>query len=67
MHIINRNSSWDWVENIVDKGENADYQHFLLYPQCFHKASFSVNSLPDSKFSDFTKVNAFADEKKKYS
>ena len=28
------------VENIVGKGENADYQHFLLFPQCFQKASF---------------------------
>ena len=27
------------VENIVGKGENADYQHFLLFPQCFQKAS----------------------------
>ena len=23
------------VENLVGKGENADYQHFLLFPQCF--------------------------------
>ena len=22
-------------ENIVAKGENADNQHFLLFPQCF--------------------------------
>ena len=29
----------DWVENIVGKGENAGYQHFLLFPQCFQKAS----------------------------
>ena len=29
------------VENIVGKGENADYQHFLLFPQRFQKASFS--------------------------
>ena len=28
-----------WVENIVDKGENAGYQHFLLFPLCFQKAS----------------------------
>ena len=28
------------VENIVGKGENADYQHFLLFPQRFQKASF---------------------------
>ena len=25
------------VENIVAKGENAVYQHFLLFPQCFQK------------------------------
>ena len=30
----------DWVENIVGKGENAGNQHFLLFPQCFQKASF---------------------------
>ena len=24
-----------WVENIVEKGENAGFQHFLLLPQCF--------------------------------
>ena len=24
------------VENVVGKGENAGYQHFLLFPQCFH-------------------------------
>ena len=29
------------VENIVGKGENAGYQHFLLFPQCFQRASFS--------------------------
>ena len=29
------------VENIVGKGENAGYQHFLLFPQCFLKLSFS--------------------------
>ena len=29
------------VENIVGKGENAGYQHYLLFPQCFQKASFS--------------------------
>ena len=28
------------VENIVGKGENAGYQHFLLFSQCFQKASF---------------------------
>ena len=29
-----------WVENIEGKGENAGYQHFLLFPQCFQKLSF---------------------------
>ena len=28
-------------ENIVGKGENAGYQHFLLFPQCFQRPSFS--------------------------
>ena len=32
---------FDRIENIVGKGENAGYQHFLLFPQCFQKASFS--------------------------
>ena len=34
-----------WVENLVGKGENAGYQHFLLFPQCFQKASFSWSEL----------------------
>ena len=29
------------VKRIVGKGENAGYQHFLLFPQCFQKVSFS--------------------------
>ena len=29
------------VENIVGKRENAGDQHFLLFSQCFSKASFS--------------------------
>ena len=29
------------MENIEGKGENAAFQHFLLFPQCFQKASFS--------------------------
>ena len=28
----------DSVENIVGKGENAGYQHFLFFPQCFQGA-----------------------------
>ena len=30
----------DQAENIVGKGENAG-KHFLLFPQCFQKASSS--------------------------
>ena len=37
-------SVFDRVENIAGKGENAGYQHFLLFPQCFQKAS-SLGSL----------------------
>ena len=32
-------SSFGRVENPVGKGENAVYQHFLLFPQCFPKPS----------------------------
>ena len=32
------------IENTVGKGENAGYQHFLLFPQCFSKPS-SLGSL----------------------
>ena len=28
------------IENIVEKEENAGYQHFLLFPQCFQKFFF---------------------------
>ena len=27
------------VENIMRNDENAGYQHFLLFPQCFQKVS----------------------------
>ena len=30
----------DKQENIVGKGENAGYRHFLLFLQCFQKDSF---------------------------
>ena len=32
---------FDRVENIVGKRENAGYQHFLLFPQCFQKDFYS--------------------------
>ena len=31
-------SGFERVENIGGKGENAGFQHFLLFPQCFQKA-----------------------------
>ena len=33
---------FDWVENIVENGENAGYQHLLYIPQLFQR-SFRVN------------------------
>ena len=42
MNVIERlKFALERVENIVGKGENAGYQHFLLFPQCFQKATFS--------------------------
>ena len=32
-------SLFDRVENTEGKGENAGYQHFLPFPQCFPKSS----------------------------
>ena len=29
------------IENIVGKGENAGYQHFHIFPQCFQKAYYT--------------------------
>ena len=33
-------SVFNRVENNVGKRENAGYQHFLLFPQCFQKDPF---------------------------
>ena len=35
---------YESAENFVGKGENADQQHFLLFPQGFHE-TFSTGSL----------------------
>ena len=35
-------SVFDAVENIMGKGENAGYQHFLLFTWCFQKLCFRV-------------------------
>ena len=37
---------FDRVENTLGKGENAGYQHFLLFPQCFQR-DFYPGSLKD--------------------
>ena len=37
-------SLYDGLENTVGKGENAGYQHYLLFPQCFPKPT-SLESL----------------------
>ena len=34
-------SLFDRVEKVVGKGENAGYQHFLLFPQFFKKACYT--------------------------
>ena len=31
----------EWIENILEKGENAGFQHFLLFPQSFQNTSIS--------------------------
>ena len=36
-------SPFKTVHNPAGKGENADYQHFLLFPQGFPKPSFLVS------------------------
>ena len=38
------------VENFVGKGENAGYQPFLLFPQCFQEATFSGSFFSGSSF-----------------
>ena len=38
----------DRIENFVGKGENAGYQHFLLFPTMFSKASFLGPSIVSS-------------------
>ena len=36
-------SVFDTVKSIVVKGENAGYQHFLLFPQVFEKQISSMS------------------------
>ena len=42
------------VENIVGKGENVGYQHFLLFPQHFQEASLSEVIKTQFHFKDIT-------------
>ena len=70
-------SGFDGVENIVGKGENAVCQHFLLFPQCFQKASFPDASkgvivwewvkpkyqITNNETLDRSKIKALADDK----
>ena len=39
-------SAFDTVENMLGKEETTGYQHFLLFPQYFQKASFSGSLKP---------------------
>ena len=54
-----------WLLNIVGKGENAGNQHFLLFLQCFQKASFFkvvksrdcvLNALPHDKILEIESI-----------
>ena len=31
---------YEWIEKIVEKGDNAGYQHYLLFPQYHQKPFF---------------------------
>ena len=46
---------FDRFENIAGKGENAGFQHFLLFPQCFLELSFP-GSLTLSQMTNFLLV-----------
>ena len=63
----------DRTENTVGKEENAGYQHFLLFLQCFPKPPslgslkvgivwLRVNPLPDHKILDWSKLKQIADD-----
>ena len=66
-----------WVKNIVGKGENAGFHHFLLFPRCFSKSFIlsvvqsrdcmvkglikALDFLPNDNIFDLTKLKAFTD------
>ena len=41
------------IENIVEKEENAGYQHFLLFPQCFQKPGLLKLKILFSRVEDY--------------
>ena len=51
------------LENIVGTGENAGYQHFHLFPQCFKKPPFKrfINPLLTDQLWTLSKFKDFAD------
>ena len=64
------------VENTGGKGEIACHEQFLLFPQCFKRLVLQtyknqglsgkglINFLPNEKLLDWSKLKAFADDKK---
>ena len=56
-----------WVANIVAKGENADHQHFLLFPRCCQNPSLRlVQPFPKGQILESFKVKEFADNNFKF-
>ena len=53
------------VENIVGKGENAGYQHFLLFPQCLQKAALKAVKICDCLVKGYNKKKKKKKKKKK--
>ena len=51
---------FDRVENIVEKEENAGYQPFLLFPQCFEKALSHTHQKVSLFGNVLTRVNSTA-------
>ena len=52
------------VENIVGKGENASYQHFLLFPQCFPKTSTTGSLKVLTMWYRLKKITSYLSKKK---
>ena len=46
-------------ENMVEKGENAGYQHFLLFPQCFLTLYHTIPTFNDPKVEGFGKLKCW--------